>query len=457
MPHPTDPRFAAIQQRLEADRIAYVLVQFVDIHGAPKVKLVPAGRLKTSFEEGAGFAGGAVWGMGHGPHSHDMMARIDLDSYTPLPYEPGVARFAAELYVDDAPHPCCPRVNLRRVLGRARELGYVLNAGIEPEFFLVTRRPDGSLAGWDPHEADDLAKPCYDFKGMSAALEFLRQVNDGLQALGWGVYQSDHEDANYQYEINFDYSDALTTADRLTFFRMMVSQIARRFGAIATFMAKPFATRTGSGAHLHYHLADAETGANLFADESDERGLGISPLGYHFLGGVLAHAPALCAVASPTVNCYKRLQMGAALTGSRSGYTWTPAFITYGDNNRTQMIRTPGPGHFEDRTVSSACNPYLLLAAYLAAGLDGISRGLEPGEPNLGNLYEAGPEAMASRGIRTLPQSLPEALGAFEGDAVVREALGPIADEFLRLKRDEWREYHAQVGAWEIQRYLTAL
>ncbi len=453
----TDSRFADLRTRFEADGIQYLLVQFVDLHGAAKVKLVPASCLSNVFESGAGFAGGAVWGVGQGPHSHDLMARIDPETYTPLPFEPGVARFAADLYVDDRPHPYCPRVNLRRVLARARANGFTFNVGIEPEFFLVTRHPDGSIACWDPHGVDDLHKPCYDFKGMSAALGFLRAVNDGLQTLGWGVYQSDHEDANGQYEINFRYADALTTADRLVFFRMMVGQIAQRFGAIATFMAKPFGTRTGSGAHFHYHLAEAKTGENLFIEESDPRGLGISSLGYAFLAGVLRHAPALCAVTSPTVNCYKRLQTGPALTGSRSGYTWTPAYITYGDNNRTQMIRTPEPGHFEDRTVSSACNPYLATAAYLAAGLDGIERELDPGEPNRENLYKVGPQALADRGIRSLPQSLDEALDAFEADAVVRESLGPIADEFLQLKRDEWRDYHSQVEAWEIQRYLTVL
>jgi glutamine synthetase len=449
----TDPRLIQVQERLESDRIQYLLVQFVDIHGAAKVKLVPASCLKSACTSGAGFAGGAVWGMGQQAHSHDMMARIDLDTYTPLPYEPGVARFAAELYVDDQPHPFCPRVNLRRVLARVRERGYTFNVGIEPEFFLVTRNPDGTIGCWDPHGVDDLSKPCYDFKGMSGALVFLRAMNDGLQALGWGVYQSDHEDANGQFEINFKYADALTTADRITFFRMMAGQIAQRVGAIATFMAKPFASRTGSGAHAHYHLADTEDGANLFVDHHDPRGLGISRLGYHFLGGVLHHAPALCAVTSPTVNCYKRLQMGPALTGSRSGYTWTPAFITYGDNNRTQMIRTPEPGHFEDRTVSAACNPYLALAAYVAAGLDGIEHERDPGEPNLANLYAT----TASDGLRILPQTLSAALDAFEADPVIREALGPIADEFLRLKRDEWREYHAQVESWEIRRYLTVL
>src|SRR6185436_9976503 len=265
---------------------------------------------------------------------------------------------------------------------------HVFNVGIEPEHFLVSRTADGRIEPWDPGRVDNLAKPCYDFKGLAQACDYLRDMNDALRKLGWGVYQSDHEDANGQYEINYRYADALTTADRFIFFKMLAAETARQHGAIATFMPKPFSDRTGSGAHMHYHLADAETGKNLFTAERDPRGLGLSELAYHFLGGVLAHARALCAVTSPTVNCYKRLQLGQGLTSSRSGFTWTPAFASYGDNNRTQMIRVAGPGHCEDRTVSAACNPYLALAAFLAAGLDGIERKLEPGEPNSGNLYE---------------------------------------------------------------------
>jgi glutamine synthetase len=172
---------------------------------------------------------------------------------------------------------------------------------------------------------------------------------------------------------------------------------------------------------------------------------------------VLAHARALCAVTSPTVNCYKRLQVGAGLTATRSGFTWTPAFVTYGDNNRTQMIRTPEPGHVEDRTVSSACNPYLALAAYLAAGLDGVRRRLDPGEPSRANAYALGPAEMARLGVRLLPQSLPEALDELERDEVVRAGLGAVAGEFLRLKRAEWDDFHRQVTPWEVERFLTML
>lgn len=446
-----------LKSQLQKDQIAYLLVQFVDLHGAPKVKMVPVSCLDDVAEVGAGFAGGAVWGMGQDASSHDMMARIDPASYTPLPWKPGLARFAADLYVDGKPHPFCPRVNLQRVLGELRQAGYVLNIGVEPEHFLVTRSRNGAIRPWDPTGVDTLTKACYDFKGLAAACDYLREINDTLQRLGWGVYQSDHEDANAQYEVNFKYADALTTADRFIFFKMLAAETARKYGAIATFMAKPFTDRTGSGAHMHYSLADPATGKNVFAATQDRRGLGLSDVAYHFLGGVLAHARALCAVTSPTVNCYKRLQVGQGLTSPRSGYTWTPAFITYGDNNRTQMIRTPDAGHVEDRTVSAAFNPYLAFAAYAAAGLDGIRRKLDPGEPNLGNMYGLSPEEMARRGIRVLPQSLDEALDELERDPVIQAGLGPIYPEFLRLKRLEWNEYHRQVSAWEVERYLTML
>jgi glutamine synthetase len=444
-----------LKARLEEDGIDYLLVQFVDVHGAAKVKMVPADFLDDVLDTGAGFAGGAVWGMGQNASSHDMMARIDPISYTPLPWKPGLARFAADLYVDGRPYPHCARVNLKRVLDESKNSGYVFNVGVEPEHFLVTRTETGRIQPWDPAGVDTLAKPCYDFKGLAAAADYLRDLNDALRRLGWGVYQSDHEDANAQFEINFKYADALTTADRFVFFKMLAGETARNYGAVATFMAKPFSDRTGSGGHMHYHLADAGTGQNLFTARDDPRGLGLSPLAYHFLGGVLSHARALCAITSPTVNCYKRLQIGQGLYSARSGYTWTPAYITYGDNNRTQMIRTPDAGHVEDRTVSSAFNPYLAFAAYLYAGLDGIKRRLDPGEPNLGNMYEMTPAEMAARNIRVLPQSLNEALCELEADQVIQAALGPIYPDFLQLKRMEWNDYHRQVSAWEVERYLT--
>jgi glutamine synthetase len=445
-----------IKERMAADGVEFVLAQFVDIHGSAKVKMCPAETLDALADEGAGFAGAAVWGMGQGPHSHDMLARIDLDSYTPLPWQKNTARFASDLYVDGKAYGFCPRVNLKRVLAAMEAShGFKANIGIEPEHFLVVKTPGGGIAVWDPSGVDHLAKPCYDFKGIAPALGYLQDITSYCNQLGWGVYQADHEDANGQYEINFAYSDALTTADRLTFFKMMTSQVAPKYGAIATHMAKPFADRTGSGAHIHYHLASATTGENLFTDEADARGFGLSKLAYHFLAGVLKHAPALCAIASPTANCYKRLQVGPGLFSARSGFTWTPAFISYGDNNRTQMLRICGPGHIEDRTISAAVNPYLLFAAYLAAGLDGIAKELPIGEPNLGNLYTMPRAEIYKRGLVTLPQSLREALIELEQDSVVLDALGPIQGEFLKVKWQEWNEYHRQISRWETEQYLT--
>jgi glutamine synthetase len=445
----------SLASKLQDDHVSFLLAQFVDIHGTPKVKMAPLESLGALIEEGAGFAGGALWGMGQGAHSHDMMGRIDPASYTPLPWLPGTARFACDLYVDGEPHPFCPRVNLKRTLENARSLGFALNVGIEPEHFLVVRKPDGSIAPWDPAGVDTLSKPCYDYKAVSPAIGYLQDITKYCNKLGWGVYQTDHEDANGQFEVNFKFSDALTTADRYTFFKMMTSQVAQKYGAIATHMAKPFSNRTGNGAHIHYHLADEATGRNLFTDEDDKRGLGLSELAYRFLGGILHHAPALCAVTSPTVNCYKRLLVGAGLQSTRSGFTWTPAFISYGDNNRTQMLRVCGPGHVEDRSVSAGCNPYLAFSAYLAAGLDGMARRLDPGEPAIRNLYDMGPEQIASLGLRTLPQTLRESLAALEADPVVLGSLGAIGGEFLRLKRQEWNEYHMQVSGWEVDQYLT--
>lgn len=446
---------APLREALERDGIEFLLVQFVDIHGAAKAKMVPAECLDEVLDVGAGFAGGALWGAGQGPHSHDMLARIDPNTYTRLPWQPNTARFASNLFVDGQAHPYCCRTNLMRVLADARAKGYVFNVGMEPEFFLVTRSEDGSIRPWDPQGVDRLRKPCYDFRSMSPAMEFLQELTRSLNGLGWGVYQVDHEDGNAQFEVNFAYSDALTTADRVTFFKMASGQIARKYGAIATHMPKPFADQTGSGLHAHFHLADAKTGKNLFLDESDPRGLGLSQTAYYFLGGVINHARAVCAVTSPTVNCYKRLQLGQGLYSTRSGFSWTPAFAGYGDNNRTQMIRVAGPGHCEDRTISAGCNPYLGLAALLSAGLDGIAQQRDPGPPNLGNMYERSLEEIRESGIQLLPQSLHEAVAELKRDVVVRNALGVLADDYIDLKTKEWETYDRQVTPWEVNQYLT--
>jgi glutamine synthetase len=446
-----------IRSRLREDKIDYMLAQYVDVHGTPRCKGVPARAFDLFVAGSAGFAGAAVWGMGQGPHDHDMIAVPDLESYTPVPWEDGVARFACDITVDGQPWPYCPRTALRAASERLRGEGYVMMVGVEAEHFLVQRRPDGSIVPFDPHSVDTMDKPCYDFKSLSGSMGYLRTLIGYLERLGWEPYASDHEDANSQFELNWKYADALTTADRLTFFKMMTSQVARRFGAIATHMPKPFARLTGSGCHFHISLWDRERRKNLFLDPDDRRGLGVSTLGYQFLAGAMTHARALAAVVAPTVNDYKRLSVGEFLTGATSGFTWTPAFVSYGDNNRTQMFRVPEPGRFECRLVSGSVNPYLGMAAFIAAGLDGIHRKLDPGTPNAGrNMYTMTLDEVKRNGLDLVPQSLPEALDAFETDPVIQAALGPeLAAEFVKVKRQEWVKYHNTISQWEIDRYLT--
>jgi glutamine synthetase len=446
-----------IRARVKKDKVDYILAQFVDIHGTPRCKGVPGRALDLFLEGSAGFAGAAVSGMGQGPHDHDMIAIPDLDSYTLVPWESGVARFACDITVDGQPWPYCPRTVLRRMTAELLREGFVMMVGAEAEHFLVRRREDGTIAPFDPDGVDTLEKPCYDFKSLAGSMGYLRTLVQYLEQLGWEPYASDHEDGTAQFEINWKYSDALTTADRVTFFKMLTSQVAKSVGAIATHMPKPFGHLTGSGTHFHISLWDAARQRNLFLDERDPRGLGLSRLAYHFLGGVMEHAPALAAVIAPTVNDYKRLSVGAFLTGVTSGYTWTPAFISYGDNNRTQMFRVPEAGRFECRLVSGSVNPYLGMAAFIASGLDGIRRQLDPGEPSVRrNMYRLSLDDVKGGKIGLIPQSLADAVTAFEADPVVQHALGPeLSAEFVKVKRQEWVQYHNTVSRWEIDRYLT--
>jgi glutamine synthetase len=425
----------------------YVLAQFVDIHGAAKAKAVPVEHLEMVLTDGAGFAGFALWGFGMGPEGPDYMAVGDLSTLQDIPWMPGYARIICNGVVDKKPYAYCSRVALQAQTARLTERGLTFNTGIEPEFMLLARRADGSVAPADA--TDDLDKPCYDYKGLYRSREVLDDMVAGLRAVGIDVYQIDHEDGNGQFEINFTYADALKSADNFTFVKMAVSEIARNHGLIGTFMPKPFANRAGSGAHFHVSLSSAKQ-KNAFYDKSDKSGMGLSAMAYHFLGGVLQHARAFCAVAAPTVNSYKRLVVGRALSGA----TWAPAYIAYGDNNRTACVRVPY-GRLEIRLPDSACNPYLVSAALIAAGLDGIDRKLDPGPAHNINLYQLSPEELAAKGIKLLPQSLNEAIDALETDKVICDGLGQdLAREFIRLKRMEWTEYSRHVSDWESRRYL---
>lgn len=431
---------------IKDNNVRYLLAQFVDIHGAAKTKSVPANCLMDVVEKGAGFAGFAVSGLGMEPHGPDFMARGDLASLSLVPWQPHYARMACCGYVNDEPHPLDSRVVLLRQLQRLGDKGWTLNTGLEPEFSLFKRGSAGELLPVDV--SDTLAKPCYDYKGLSRSREFLERLVEALQSVDFDVYQIDHEDANGQFEINYTFSDALTSADRFTFVRMAAGEIANELGMVCSFMPKPRADRPGNGMHFHLSIADQD-GNNVFGDDSDPQNLGLSSTAYHFLGGLLHHAPALCAFAAPTVNSYKRLVAG----GSNSGATWAPVFITYGDNNRSAMVRVPY-GRLEFRLPDAGCNPYLVHAALIAAGLDGIDRQLDPGKAQNINLYELTPDQCREQNIGMLPQSLTEAIDALEADSVLREGLGEeITDEFIKVKREEWADYSSQVSDWEIQRY----
>ncbi|MDQ3865311.1 MAG: type III glutamate--ammonia ligase [Actinomycetota bacterium] len=452
------PSVDDIRRESEERGIQFYFAQFVDLYARPSAKLVPAQNLDDLVTDGAGFAGFAAGEIGQLPSDPDIAAIPDLASFTPVPWEPTVARFACDITVEGEEWPYDPRTILRRQLDRAREKGFELMMGLELEYFLVEQLDDGSIRLADP--LDTLEKPCYDLNGLTRHYEFLTTVSRYVNELGWGNYANDHEDANGQFEQNFTYADALTSCDRAIFFRYMVHQLAEQKGRrdgrriLATFMPKPFSHLTGNGCHFHMSLWEGDT--NLFLDENDARGLGLSETAYQFIGGLKKHARAYSAITAPIVNSYKRLKLGA----TASGATWSPVWISYGYNNRTQMLRIPGPGRVEDRTIDGACNPYLAATAVLAAGLDGIESGLDAGEPNSENLYAKSYDELTARGLHALPRNLLEATYDLEGDDVLREALGRGRDEdyvdyFVRVKREEWSRYHEQVTPWEVAEYLT--
>lgn len=443
-----------VRSLVDQEGIEFIFAQFVEMHGKPNAKLVPANHLEDLFAEGAGFAGFAAGDIWQGPHDPDLAAMPDPRSFTQVPWQPELARFACDIFVEGEPWPYCPRTILRRQLDRAASMGLTFKTGMEAEFFLVKRDADGKVRVAD--DLDTLDQPCYDMKALTRQYDFISTLSKYESQLGWDNYANDHEDANGQFESNFQYADALTTADRLVFHRYMVHSLAQRHGLEATFMPKPFAHLTGNGLHCHMSLWDTEKDTPLFEDGDDPRGLGLSQLAYRFLGGLLKHATAYIGVTAPTVNSYKRLIVGAPTSGA----TWSPVYVVYGGNNRTQMIRVPAPARMEDRTIDGAANPYLALAVILAAGLDGIENELDPGDPNLGNMYEATAKDLKRRKIQTLPENLLDAVRNLRKDTVLREALGTgpngdYIDYYCDRKEAEWKQYHDLVSDWEVDRYMT--
>lgn len=362
----------AIETLAKEKNIRFFYCSFVEMSGTPKAKLVPMTQFRETVADGACFAGFACGNIGQSPADPDIVSNPDLRSFMRLPWKPEFAWVIGDVTVNGQAWPYCPRSILRRQIERALAMGFIMNVGVEPEFILLRRHQDDFITA---DVLDFMAKPCYDLETLDRNTELISKIIANLQELGWEPYAADHEDANGQYEINWKYSDALTTADRTVFFRWMVRTLAEQYGYHATFAPKPFTHLTGNGCHYHMSLQNIGSGDNLFYDREDS--LGLSPLARQFLGGVLKHARALAALTSPTVNSYKRLVRHAP----NSGATWAPVFVTYGSANRTQMVRIPGPGRLECRTPDGAANPYLTCAGLLAAGLDGIQNNISPESP----------------------------------------------------------------------------
>lgn len=440
-----------VKRKLVKQGVKYCLGAYVDIHGVPKGKFVPIEHFEHFAKGSELYTGYALDGLGQEPNDDEISSVPDLNHIIPLPWQKEVAWFPADNEFHGQPYPLNTRVLLKKKLAEAATLGFTFNLGMECEIYVLKQNERGEFIV--PNNDDNLEKSCYDVKRFLDVYPWLDEMATTMNGLGWDVYSFDHEDGNSQFEFDFKYADALTMADRYIFFRYMAKTIAAKQGLLATFMPKPFADKTGNGAHFNMSLADAKTGKNLFAiaPEKDSRGLGLSSLGYSFVAGILRHGRALCAALAPTVNSYKRL----IRRGRMSYYSWAPVFNSFGTNNRTNSIRIPmGGGRCESRNADSSCNPYLAAALVLAAGLEGVREKLDPGEPHHENLYELSPAQLEKIGVQELPRTLGEAVDAFEADPFVEKTLGTeLRNEFIKYKRAEWEDYHQSVSQWEINRY----
>ena len=415
--------------------VKYFLINFTDLFGMQRSKLVPTEAIAGMQKDGAGFAGFATW-LDLTPAHPDMFSLPDPSSVIQLPWKPEVAWVAGDLMMEGKYVEQAPRVVLRRLIDKAAALGYRMKSGVECEYFLVNA--DGSDIS-DAHDVQE--KPCYDQQALMRRYDVISEICDAMLSLGWGPYQNDHEDANGQFEMNWDYTDIMVTADRHAYFKFMVKSIAENHGLRATFMPKPFAHLTGNGCHAHVSLWDMAGSKCLFDDPNGE--LGISELGYHFLGGVLHHAEALPAITNPTVNSYKRINAPR----TTSGATWAPNTVTYGGNNRTHMVRIPDAGRFEFRLADGAANPYLLQATHLAAGLHGIDEKIDPGQRLDIDMYE---EGHTVKDAKMLPLNLLDAIRNFENDSYLQKALGEeFSNAYVKLKTDEWNRYCRHLTQWE--------
>ncbi|MEJ1159520.1 type III glutamate--ammonia ligase [Prosthecomicrobium sp. N25] len=415
--------------------IKYFLISYTDLAGGQRAKLVPSQAIAEMAKEGAGFAGFATW-LDMTPADPDMLAVPDPASAVQLPWKKEVAWVAADCVMDGELVEQAPRNTLKRMVAKAAEQGLRVRTGVEAEFFLTTADGQAISDG-----LDTAAKSCYDQQALMRRYDVIAEICDAMLALGWQPYQNDHEDANGQFEMNWAFDDALVTADRHSFFKFMVKSVAEKHGFRATFMPKPFPGLTGNGCHAHISVWDLGATRNRFADPEAE--LGLSEEGRWFLGGIMRHAAALAALTNPTVNSYKRINAPRTLSGA----TWSPNTVTWTGNNRTHMVRVPGPGRFELRLGDGAANPYLLQAAIIATGLDGLAAKADPGPRSDVNMYTDG--HLVENAVR-LPLNLLDALRAFEADETLRAMLGAgFSRAYLAIKRGEWEAYAGHFTAWE--------
>jgi glutamine synthetase len=424
----------------KAKNVKFFMVTYTDVLGYQRAKLVPARAIVEMQKNGAGFAGFAG-GMDMTPANSDMLAIPDPASVTQLPWKPEVAWLASDCVMDGKSVDQAPRNTLKRLVAEAAALGIRVKTGVEPEFFLTM--PDGKLIA---DEKDRLSKPCYDQQALMRRFDIIAEVSDAMLELGWEPYQNDHEDANGQFEMNWAYDDVLVTADRYSFFKFMIKSVAERHGVRATFMPKPFPGLTGSGCHAHISAWDLPGTKNVFADDASPDGL--SKRGLHFLGGIMKYAPAMTAIICPTVNSYKRINAPRTASGS----TWAPNAVTWTGNNRTHMVRVPGPGRFELRLPDGAANPYLMQSVILAAGLAGLRDELDPGPRSDINMYEQG---HTIQNAPRLPLNLLDALRLLDGSSEFKQKLGPeLVSAFVKLKMKEWDSYASHFTEWERENAL---
>jgi glutamine synthetase len=416
-------------------KIRYFLISFVDLFGVLRAKLVPARAIGGMQKNGAGFAGFAAW-LDMTPAHPDMFAIPDPTSLIQLPWKPEVGWVAGDLWMAGKEVEESPRIALKRQIARANKAGFRPKTGVECEFFLTDA--DGTAIS---DALDTQEKPCYDQSALMRRYDVISEICDCMLEFGWGAYQNDHEDANGQFEMNWDYNDVLLTADRHVFFKFMAKAIAEKHGMRATFMPKPFVNLTGNGCHTHVSWWDMAGRKNLFYSARDP--MGLSKTAYHYLGGVLSTSTAYSSIYNPTVNSYKRINAPR----TTSGATWAPNMVTYGGNNRTHLIRIPDSGRIEVRLMDGAVNPYLGQAALIAAGLHGVENKIDPGKRLDIDMYT---EAHKARGAKKLPLNLLDALRETGKSKPVREGLGAsLVDAYLKLKHDEWNSYSGFLTQWE--------